>query len=169
MIIFLKQIKVNNSQKRLNEKVDKIDNSLTGMKDRELIKYELSQVIQQRAIEGIRNNSLISSKHKDIIINWSEKIEKFSHDVFFSKYRGKEGINDYLDARFSALNSDIESYISNILPGKIEIGESDKDKLIISSHPCCWELPLSINEDALSKDPIAATVGVVDPSDDDEE
>jgi hypothetical protein len=53
--------------------------------------------------------------------------------------------------------------------GKIEIGESDKDKLIISSHPCCWELPLSINEEALYKDPVAATVGVVDPSVEDEE
>jgi hypothetical protein len=33
--------------------------------------------------------------------------------------------------------------------GTIDIGESGKDKLLISSHPCCWEIPLSINEDVL--------------------
>ena len=44
--------------------------------------------------------------------------------------------------------------------GVIEIGESDKNKLVISSHPCCWEIPLSINEEALIAKGVPANVCV---------
>jgi hypothetical protein len=44
--------------------------------------------------------------------------------------------------------------------GKIEIGGTKKDRLVISSHPCCWEIPFSINEDALTADSVPANVCV---------
>jgi hypothetical protein len=44
--------------------------------------------------------------------------------------------------------------------GSIEIGETDKDKLIISSHPCCWAIPLSINEEALTAKSLPANMCV---------
>ena len=54
--------------------------------------------------------------------------------------------------------------------GTIEIGETDKDSLIIRSHPCCWELPLSINEEALTTKSLPASVCIdVMPDFDEEE
>lgn len=53
--------------------------------------------------------------------------------------------------------------------GVIEIGESDKDKLVICSNPCCWEIPLSINEEVLSTKAVSADVCVEVVSAGDEE
>jgi hypothetical protein len=53
--------------------------------------------------------------------------------------------------------------------GAIEIGESDKDKLVICCHPCCWEIPLSINEEALTAKAVPANVCVEVMSDSDED
>jgi len=53
--------------------------------------------------------------------------------------------------------------------GIIEIGETDREKLVICSHPCCWEIPLSINEEALTTDSIPANVCVEGLDDDEDE
>jgi hypothetical protein len=53
--------------------------------------------------------------------------------------------------------------------GTIEIGDTDNDKLVICSHPCSWEIPLSINEEALVAESIPANVCVESLPDDDED
>jgi len=44
--------------------------------------------------------------------------------------------------------------------GSIEIGENDKDKIKVSCHPCSWEVPLSINEEALNAKSLPANLNV---------
>ena len=53
--------------------------------------------------------------------------------------------------------------------GKIEIGKSEKDMLVINSFPREWVVPLSINEAALSYESVTVNDIIKDSSDADEE
>jgi hypothetical protein len=53
--------------------------------------------------------------------------------------------------------------------GTVEIGKTDKDRLVICSHPCSWEIPFSINEEALNTKSLPANVCIEVMPDADEE
>ncbi|HUT69755.1 MAG TPA: toll/interleukin-1 receptor domain-containing protein [Desulfatiglandales bacterium] len=53
--------------------------------------------------------------------------------------------------------------------GKIVIGDSDKDIIVINSRPCMWAVPLSINEKALTYESVAIDEALMESSDSDEE
>ena len=53
--------------------------------------------------------------------------------------------------------------------GKITIGDSGKDMIVINSRPCMWTVPLSINEKALAYESVAADDAMMESSESDEE
>jgi hypothetical protein len=53
--------------------------------------------------------------------------------------------------------------------GKIAIGDSEKDMIVIDSYPCKWTVPLSINEKALPYESIAIDDAILESSESDEE
>jgi hypothetical protein len=53
--------------------------------------------------------------------------------------------------------------------GRIEIGEAEKEKIVINSYPIKWSVPISINEEALSDESVTVDSFNKESSDTDEE
>jgi len=53
--------------------------------------------------------------------------------------------------------------------GKIEIGDSENDMLVINSNPCMWTVPMSINEKALAYESVVIDDAMIESSESDED
>ena len=95
---------------------------LTEIYSKDKLKSNLKDTIQEVAIESIRNNSYLHPKHKDIMTNWSESFETFFINAYFTKYRGKSSIEDYLSVKSDSLISELENYTVQTIPEKIKAG-----------------------------------------------
>lgn len=111
-------------QNKGNKVIQSISLMLTEMYDKDKLKSDLKDTVQEVAIESIRNNSYLSQKHKDILINWSESFETFFINAYFTKYRGKSGANNYLSIKSDSLVSELENYTIQTIPEKIKSGKN---------------------------------------------
>jgi len=123
VLIYLKQSRVSKGQTSLAIKVDDQNAILNEIWSEKIMKNNLTEVIQKTATESLKNNIYLQADHKNILFNWSEKILEFSKDAYFTRYRRKSGIEDYLRQKSNSIVSELENYMLQAVPETIQAGK----------------------------------------------
>jgi hypothetical protein len=80
--------------------------------------------------------------------------------------RRKRLCRDWFNDDWAKKVAGIMRYISD--GGKIVIGDTDKDTIVINGRPCMWTVPISINEKALTYESVAIEETLIESYDNDE-